>query len=105
VKNNFLDENHKKQRLVVNEDGTLTKSEYIKSEKRKTVSVFKTLGLLGNTGISISVPLIMGALIGRFLDDRFLTGSVLTLGFIVFGFILSILFLVRIFISFYKNTK
>jgi len=49
-----------------------------------TRKMFKTLGYVSSLGLAMAISIVLGALIGDFLDDRF--GTEPWLFFIFFGF-------------------
>lgn len=48
------------------------------------------LGFVTEVGLAVAVPLVVGALVGRWLDDQWISAPYLTLGGIAFGVIVSI---------------
>ena len=56
-----------------------------KARREKGQSFWSYLGLIGAVGWSIVVPMILGAVLGLWLDRKFEAGSKWTLGLMVFG--------------------
>lgn len=69
-----------------------------RQEKQKTrpVSTWYLVGLSGQIGFAIAIPLTLGAIAGAYLDSRWGTKPIATLSGVCIGFILSILGLARI---------
>jgi ATP synthase protein I len=61
-------------------------AERVRSARRLTV--WRGLSLIGAVGWMVSVPAVLGALAGRWLDARFASGIFWTLSLLVLGLIL-----------------
>jgi len=53
--------------------------------REKDRSFWRYVGLIGSVGWGVVVPLLLGALLGLWLDRKLDTGSKLTFGLLVFG--------------------
>ena len=53
--------------------------------REKGESFWSYVGLIGTIGWSVVVPMLLGAVLGLWLDRKFETGSRWTLGLLVFG--------------------
>ena len=86
-----------KQRKVLrySEDNKLTEFfEEIKEKKKDQTENNRTaelLSVVSQMGFSISLPIVGGAIFGRFLDDKFNTSPRLTLSLIFVGLFLGIM--------------
>ena len=56
--------------------------------KGRRLTFWQGLGLVGAVGWMVSVPAVLGALLGRWLDARFATGIYWTLSLLTAGLIL-----------------
>ncbi len=52
--------------------------------------LFRSLALAGNLGLSTALPIVGGALLGSFLDNKFGTSPKMTLSSIFIGIIISV---------------
>lgn len=59
--------------------------------KEKGQSFWRYVGLIGMVGWSVVVPMVLGTLLGLWLDRKFETGFKWTLGLMVFGLIMGCL--------------
>lgn len=53
--------------------------------REKDRSFWRYVGLIGSVGWGVVVPMLLGTLLGLWLDRKFETGSKLTLGLLMFG--------------------
>lgn len=70
-----------------------------KEIKKKTSGRDKSwyyLGLIGEVGFSIALPIVGGALLGKFLDQKFLIYPKATLSLLVLGIFVSIANLINL---------
>jgi len=56
-----------------------------KGRREKDQSFWAYLGLIGTVGWSVTVPMVLGILLGLGLDRKFASGYKWTLGLLVFG--------------------
>jgi ATP synthase protein I len=59
-------------------------------------NMYKNLALVSYIGISMTLPILGGLFLGKFLDDKFNSGNLFLLGFIIIGVIISFLNLYKI---------
>lgn len=78
-------------------DGNETKIEKRTNKtKSRPVSTWYLIGLSGQIGFAIAIPLVLGAVLGSLIDTRMGMKPIATLTGVCIGFILSILGLTRI---------
>lgn len=87
----MVDKDKQQFTLTLSDEGTLKKSPRKEPEKKKTPDVWYYLGTFGNIGFSIAVPIVLGALIGSWIDGKQGSKPTATLIGIIIGFIISIL--------------
>ncbi len=58
------------------------------ARREKGQSFWSYLGLIGMVGWGVVAPMVAGALVGLWLDDRFGTGKNWTLGLLVMGLVI-----------------
>jgi ATP synthase protein I len=60
----------------------------IRAKERENITIWAHLGTLGMIGWSVSIPILMGAGIGWFVDNKWVGGHRWTLAFLVLGLLM-----------------
>lgn len=86
-----IDKSDEKKRYTVHltsEDTVISSRE--ESEKKKSDVFWFYLGSYGQLGLGVAAPLLLGALIGKYVDAKFLTYPRATVGGLFAGLVLSL---------------
>ena len=81
--------------LSVNGDQTVIHPRMPKSTKGTSGSL-RYLSLAGQLGFDIAVPMVVGLIVGRWLDDMWRTAPTYTIGLFSFGCVIGCTSLIRI---------
>lgn len=60
-----------------------------KKEKKQENKLYQSISIATQLGYSVSLPIVGGAFLGSFLDNKFNSAPKLTLSFIFFGLVVS----------------
>jgi len=77
---------------------TKTSSLSTKSKKEQKKRFYQSVSIVSQLGLSIALPPVAGAFLGKFLDEKFQLAPIMTLSFIFLGLIISLT-------SFYTTIK
>ena len=91
--------------LIINHKGVKKVARLEKGQKIVKQVNWRNLALFGNIGIAIVLPLVGGAIGGKYLDEIWGTYPKVTLTLFVVGFIISIVNIVRTFQVFLRESK
>lgn len=72
-------------------------------EKPPSSSVLSMLGSLSGLGFTIAIPIVLGTILGSYLDGQFHTGHLFVLLGLLLGLVAGILGAYRLFKSVFKN--
>lgn len=90
-----LKSNRKQIQLTLNERSRLVVSQRVKRGRRERISTWQYVGLAGQMGFDIALPIVGGALLGTFLDKRLSTYPKATLVLLLVGVVLSLVTFIR----------
>ena len=86
-----MDTKEKKQfNLSLSDEGDIIKTSRGETPKKTQPSVWFYLGTFGNIGLSIALPIVIGVLVGSWIDTKYGSKPTATLIGIIIGFIISI---------------
>lgn len=77
-------------------DITIRETSIREKENKKKSSSWKILGIAGQLGFDVAIPITLGTVAGRGLDQVFHTYPKLTISLLTFGLVISIVNFVRI---------
>lgn len=63
----------------------------VTEDKKEKQNSWAVIGLVGELGFSIAIPIAGGAVLGKYLDERFGTSPRLTLSFIFLGIFIGLM--------------
>lgn len=92
-------------KLTFSDEGKLIEKPLGPKKKVKPINALVYIGFMGNVGMSIVVPVVLGALIGNYLDIRFGSHPKAVLIGIGIGFILSLVNVIVTVKSFIQVTR
>ncbi len=101
-----MDNLERKQYDIIIDDKEVKKVERKTTSKRSAyTNNWRYLLMFGNVGISIVLPLVGGALGGKYIDLALGTYPKVTIGLIILGLVISVVNLIGMFQTIIKQTK